>query len=95
MAFSREPDVYGPKGTRPRLIALAARLPQPAAKGTGPCTPMKVDGNLGSVGTPSFHAVSWAPAQTLEYEESFPANNFKGDQLQARIRWKTANKLVE
>lgn len=44
----------------------------------------------------NFHTMSLSQRESLITDcECFPANGFKGDQLQARIRWKTPNKLVD
>ena len=44
----------------------------------------------------NFHTMPLSPNESLITDcECFPANGFKGDQLQARIRWKTPNKLME
>ena len=44
----------------------------------------------------NFHTMPLSANESLITDcECFPANGFKGDQLQARIRWKTPNKLVE
>ncbi len=44
----------------------------------------------------NFHTMPLSQGESLITDcECFPANGFKGDQLQARIRWKTPNKLVD
>lgn len=44
----------------------------------------------------NFHTMPLTAQESLITDcECFPANGFKGDQLQARIRWKTPNKLAE
>jgi hypothetical protein len=44
----------------------------------------------------NFHTMPLSQRESLVTDcECFPANGFKGDQLQARIRWKTPNRLVE
>jgi hypothetical protein len=44
----------------------------------------------------NFHPMPLSAGESLITDcECFPANAFKGDQLQARIRWKRPNRLVE
>ena len=44
----------------------------------------------------NFHPMFLNAHESLVTDgECFPANGYKGDQLQARIRWKTPNRLIE
>lgn len=71
-----------------RLVADSERVVFPI-KGDG----VKDGKNVAYSG--NFHTMPLSVSESLITDgECFPANGFKGDQLQARIRWKTPNRLV-
>jgi hypothetical protein len=72
-----------------RLVAATEKIVFPI-KGDG----VKNGANVAYSG--NFHVMPLSANESLFTDcETFPSNGFKGDQLQARIRWKVPNRLAE